>query len=236
MEALKKNNLTVTKANDLIEASYTLNADEHKLLLCSIARINNFDEFPDRIVITAVEYAEEHSIALKSAYQQLKRATDHLYERDVKVNNPKQEGHRKRFRWVESVEYFDREGRVAISFSNNIRPLLSRLTGNFTSYDLKHIRNFKSSYAYRFYELFAQYRTLKHRTLELKWIKTYLELEDKYPRFGDFKAWVLEPALREINQHSDLSVCYTTRRQGRRVVELAFRFSRQKQKDFEFDA
>jgi len=51
------------------------------------------------------------------------------------------------------------------------------------------------------------------------------EVEDKYRLFGDFNRWIIRPAIKEINEYTDLLVTDTERvKEGRRVVALKFSF------------
>jgi plasmid replication initiation protein len=52
-----------------------------------------------------------------------------------------------------------------------------------------------------------------------------LQLGDKYPAIKDFKKWVIEPAVTQINEHSDLKLSYGQRKTGRVVTHLLFSFS-----------
>ena len=54
-------------------------------------------------------------------------------------------------------------------------------------------------------------------------------METKYKSIKDFKKYVLEPAIRDINTYSDLKASYTQRKTGRRVTHLIFHFQSNEQ-------
>jgi plasmid replication initiation protein len=56
------------------------------------------------------------------------------------------------------------------------------------------------------------------------WLKEQFQLSDKYPRMYDFKKRVLQPAVDEINEHSNLWVRWSQRKSGRTVIALQFQF------------
>ena len=56
--------------------------------------------------------------------------------------------------------------------------------------------------------------------------KKQFQIEDKYKSIKDLKKYVLEPALKEINQHSNYSVEWTQRKTGRSVTHFTFLFSK----------
>ncbi len=81
-----------------------------------------------------------------------------------------------------------------------------------------------SIYGIRFYELMMQWESKGEREIALDELKRMLELEGQYAAIKDFKLRVLEPAMRDINEHSDLEASYTQRKAGRVVTHLIFKF------------
>ncbi len=59
-------------------------------------------------------------------------------------------------RWLDAHGYSASESYVAISFSSKIKPYLTSLRREFTTYQLDTIRNLKSVYAIRLYEMLSQ--------------------------------------------------------------------------------
>ena len=222
------NNLIVTKHNDLIEASYKLTLEEQRLLLSCIAQIDSrlHKNVPDKITITASEYADQFGIQLKHAYEQLKKGVNRLYERDIKI---KTNGEKERLRWVYRVTYYEKRGYVSLKFSPDVKPYLGQLNGFFRSYQLKNISSLKSTYSIRLYELLNQWKDTGKRFIKVSDLRDMLQLQERYPRYADMKRWVIEPAVKELNEKTDLVVEYNTEKQGRKVVKLSFFFSTKSQ-------
>ena len=80
-------------------------------------------------------------------------------------------------------------------------------------------------YAIRLYELLVQWQTTGKREVEIDWLKKQFQLDEGYDRMDNFKARVLDPAIKDINEHSNLQVSWTQRKSGRRVTHLTFYFS-----------
>ena len=53
-------------------------------------------------------------------------------------------------------------------------------------------------------------------------LKEYLNCQEKYAVFKDFRKWVLDPSLKEINNYSDLFITYTTEKNGRKIEKVVF--------------
>ena len=47
-------------------------------------------------------------------------------------------------------------------------------------------------------------------------------LPEEYPRMFDFKKYVLDSALKQINAHTDIQVTYEQHKTGRRITGLSF--------------
>ncbi|MGD7646412.1 replication initiation protein, partial [Ralstonia pseudosolanacearum] len=127
-------------------------------------------------------------------------------------------------RWVQTVEYRESEGMVSLRFGTDMVPYLSQLTEQFTCYALADVAHMDSAHAIRFYELLCQWRDAGEREVSVEWLREAFQLGDKYPAIKDFKRWVIEPAVKQVNEHSPLWVKWSQRKTGRRVSHLLFTF------------
>lgn len=222
--------LTVCKANKVIEASYKLSLNEQRLILACIGQVNSMKELTsaDRFELTAKEFAKLFNIKEDKAYQALKEVSEQLFERYVIIDNPDPEEPTLKYtktRWISSIDYIPEKGKVAVYFAQRMLPYLSLLQGQFTKYKLEHIGKMTCVYAIRLYELLVQWQTVGKREIALEELKELLQLEDKYDRMDNFKARVLEPAISDINTHSNFEVSWKQRKSGRNVTHLIFTFA-----------
>lgn len=219
------NDLTVVKANSLIEASYRLTLDEMRLLALTIGTMNPKSE-QQIFEFSVSEFVNQFpDVNADRAYTQIKSAIERISERWVKTEDEK---HVTKFRWVSSQTYFKKEGRFKIALTNEIMPYLTQLKGQFTQYQLNHISGFSSVHSIRLYELFTQYKRLGERYISIEDLKKWLQLEDKYDRYNNLNQWVLLPALAEINEKSDLFVEYEPIKRGRKIVGIEFSITYEK--------
>jgi hypothetical protein len=70
-----------------------------------------------------------------------------------------------------------------------------------------------------------QWGSVGKREVELEWLKKTLMVDENYGRLGNFKKWVIDVALSQINEHSDLTASYEQRKTGRNVTHLSFTFA-----------
>jgi plasmid replication initiation protein len=221
----------VTKSNELIRASYKLTVNEQRLVLTCIAQLDPRKPIPKTkdgdikpIRVSVSEFAESYHISERStAYTALQEATDRLYERDIKTYDEtgKRYG---RFRWVQAVEYHQGQGYVELTFTQRVAPYITLLHRQFTTYKLKQVAQVNSIYAIRIFELLMQFKSTGVLVMAIDEFKLLLELKDKYDRFANLKARVIEPAIRELASKANLEISWEPIRQNRRVTSLRFRF------------
>jgi plasmid replication initiation protein len=105
-------------------------------------------------------------------------------------------------------------------------PEITRLEDNFTSYELEQVAGLKSAYAVRLYELLIQWRSAgKTPVFEINHFRNQLGLGvNEYPVMGNFKARVLDAAVKQINDHTDIKTTYEQHKTGRTITGFSFKF------------
>lgn len=231
---------TVVKTNWLNQALQTLTLLEIRIIQLAIidARESGLGLSPDKpLTISAKRYAEVFGVQAKNAYAKIKEAEDTLFKRQFTCIDPK-DGKTIKSRWVQDVKYLDQEGKIELCFSRVVVQGISRIDGAvdfFTKYLLSNTINFRSVYSVRLYELLTQWKSAdpqKMPMFELGKLRAQLGLEPtEYERFDNFKSRVLEKAIKEINEHSDLTVRYEQVKKGRLVVGFYFYIEEKNKKD-----
>jgi plasmid replication initiation protein len=217
----------VVKSNRLIEASYRLSMVEMQLVLMSIMQAReaqNGFTYEKPVTIKALDFAKMFNLDSKSVYQQMRNALDSLFERYVMVDEVNDEGDYwvHKTRWISRVSYCDGKGAIKIVFAQDLIPYITRLEQEFTSYRIQQIGHLSSVYAVRFYEFLAQFKNTGVRIFEIERLRDMLGLIDEYKLFGHLKVKVIDVAVEQINEHTDLKVAYKTRKTGRRITHLDF--------------
>ena len=211
----------VVKDNALIQASYTLGLAEQRLILLAILEARETGQGIDHnslLRVHAHAYAEHFHIDKGNSYEVIKDASKGLFDRYVTYHdkNPKT-GNDRSFhcRWVDKIGYEKATGMVYMRFTADVVPLITRLEEQFTSYELEQISQLGSGYAIRLYELLVQWRSVgKTPIFELDQFRQQLGVEvNKYSRMSDFKKYVLDFSVKQINEHTDISVKYEQHKQ-----------------------
>ena len=220
----------IVKSNHLIEASYYLTLNEQRVILLAIAQVYRKEgiQKTDVFRISAQDFAKQFDLKLDGVYQELIKVTDKLYERSIIINQPDPNNpklKKTKTRWISSVSYMPDDGVLLLCFAQTVIPYLTLLQREFTQYKLAAVSQMTSIYAIRLYELLKQWGNIAKREVSIEWLKKQFEIDDKYDMLFNFKSRVLEPAITQINTHSDLTVSYTQRKTGRVVTHFTFVFS-----------
>ena len=223
----------VCKSNALIEASYRLSLYEQRIMLACIAQVRRDEPLTDQqlYTVSAQQIAEMTGTKLGTTYQNLKAASERLFDRRVTLNEaPNGRGASKvrLTRWVQEIVYQESMGSISMRFSTPMIPYLSQLTEQFTRYALSDVAQMTSAHAIRLYEILVQWRSIGRREVEIEWLREAMQLEDRYSNIRDLKRWVLEPAIKQINEHSPLQVSWTQRKAGRKITHLVFDYAPKK--------
>lgn len=226
----------VVKDNALIQASYTLDLAEQRLILLAIIEARNKSQgiTQDTLLeIHASSYAKQFNINDKTAYTVVKDASKGLFDRYVTYHdkNPKN-GKDRSFhcRWIDKTGIEPDSGIVYIRFTSDVIPLITRLESHFTSYEIDKVANLTSSYAIRLYEILISWREVgKTPKYEIDDLRSKLGvLPNQYKQMCNFKSRVLELAIDQINQHTDITAKYEQYKRGRVITAISFTFKPKK--------
>ena len=225
------NKQLVTKDNSLIGASYSLGVVEQRLIFLAIIEAREqktLIEAGGLLRIYAQSYAKQFDVEKHTSYEAMKRAVEGLYEAGFAYSKLDERsgkiGHYKS-RWVDKIGYIDDLGCVELVFASDVIPLITRLETRYTEYELKQVVGLQSEYAIRLYELIIQWRSVgKTNPISLEELREKLGLVDEYKRIEAFKRRVLDLALRQINEHTDITVEYEQHKQGRVITGFTFKF------------
>lgn len=226
----------IVKDNALIQASYTLDTVEQRLILLAIAEARQTGHGITEnslLEVHASSYINTFNVEKHTAYTVLKDASKSLFDRYVTYHdiNPKT-GKDRSFhcRWVDKIGYEAQSGIVFLRFTQDIVPLITRLEENFTKYELEQVSRLTSSYAIRLYELLIQWRSAgKTPIFDLVLFRQQLGVEvTQYKTMSNFKTYVLDFALNQINEFTDITAKYEQHKKGRSISGFSFTFKQKK--------
>jgi plasmid replication initiation protein len=227
----------VSMSNRLARSTQGLNLAEKRLVALGLA---STDSVPLRglalatansgwkMKITALEYAEAFDVHPTTAYEQLKAASERLFDRYVRyeIRGRRGKPEEKKFRWVSSAVYAPGDGYVELNFSPEIAPHLLGLRQQFTTYKLKQASAFNSVYEWRLFELLKSWQSTGRYTTAIEAFWDTMEAPASCRKdFKSLRTRVIEPAIAGITAKAGMLIEWTPVRSGsRRVTGLEFRF------------
>lgn len=212
--------LTISKSNSFVEASYQMTLDEMRVLALTLGFFDPTNPKTGFDLTVSDFCANFPEVNPDIAYVQVQNAIRKISKRWMTLVDNEKELTEVAF--VTKRTYFKQEGRFYIEFHPDLVPYIANLKNRYTKYELVHIGAFTSTHTIRLYELMAQYKFTGYREISLDGLKDWLQISDKYPIFYDFRKRVLSPAVDEINGKSDLSITVEPIKRGRRISALAF--------------
>jgi plasmid replication initiation protein len=224
-----KDTSIVVKSNNMIESAHGLTLAEQRIITMAIAWSRDYAQslnIESWVEIRADNYAELFGVDIDTAYKQMRVAAKDLTERKIKLKGfDIKTGFKATYlaNWVSAAIYVESIGVIRVRFDEMVIACISQVERSFTSYKVSNIKKLSSLYAIRLYEILRQFKVPKKRYLTLQEIREYLEVEGaSYDRPDNLKARVLEPAVRQINAQTDLTIRYNRVLQGRATVGYEF--------------
>ncbi len=133
--------------------------------------------------------------------------------------------------WFSGFKYKIGEATFKFYINPELQPYLLELKGAFTRYRLQDVYQFKSATTWKLYEHLKKcWEHSKSWSVSLDELKIKLGIPKKYPKWNDFRKWTIDPAIKDINKHSDITVSYEKKKHIRTVTGVIF-FVDEKQPD-----
>lgn len=224
----------VVKTNRLNQAFQVLSLAEFHIVQLAIVDARDTGtglttDMPLRI--DALRYADVFGTTRQNAYMRMKEAEETLFNRRFSFFD--EDGKLVKSRWISQVKYLDNEGAIEIVFTPAVVQGISRINGVkefFTQYLLSQTAQLKSVYSSRLYELLIQWRsTEKTPIINLEDFRAQLGIEEnQYKLMSDFKKRVLDLAINDINEKTDIKVTYQQHKKGRSISGFSFNFKQKK--------
>ncbi len=213
--------LEIRQHNALTSARYDYTELQQDLMFFIISKIR--PENKDSYSLSIMELSKLTGKKYNAAY--LHKATADMGSRVLEVLTEKSY---KQIWMFQQVEYHLGQGIIEFDLTKHILPYLFDLKDNFTSYELAAALRLTSKYAKRIYPLCSQWKDLgETKKYDLQDFKRMLGLVDdkgkeKMKQINELRAKVLDIAIKQINEHTELHVSYKLEKVGRSFKNIVF--------------
>jgi plasmid replication initiation protein len=216
MHELMKSKLFIS--NEAINAAYDYTALEINVMMHILATAAR-ESYLQKNLTLRLTYAQLLYDAEGSAYNELRQAFKGLLKKPYEVFY-KETNQYFISNLITAVTINKNSGLILVDLHPKMYTIITEIKRNYTSFETRAVLGLKSKYAKRLYLLAAQFKNTGVRYVNLDELKKQLALSDKYPKINDFKKRVLEPAIKEINAVTDLSVSYELSKAGRKFEDI----------------
>ena len=177
------------------------------------------------LTISASRYAEAFNVTRQTAYEAILKAEKTLCDRRFSFLDT--DNRMVKSRWVQRVKYLDDEASIEVILTFDVVNEVTRIDGYeqfFTQYLLEQTATLKSAYSVRLYELLVQWKTArKTPVFDIEVFREQLGVNPTdYERVYDFKKNVLDVAVKEINEKTDIQTSYDQVKRGRKIIGFKF--------------
>jgi len=220
--------LTVKQNHNLIEARYRLTTEEMNLILILMSKVFKHDNDFKMSKITFKEY--QKLTGTDKNFNRFKNLAKNFMKRYIEIDNNEEW---EVISWLQSVKYIKSSGLIEIEFSEKMKPYLLNLgKGNpYIKVDLLEQTKLKSFYSQRIYYMLKKQQNFGVYVIEVEELQKRLQVPKSMLVYAQFKQKVLEVALKEINEKTDLKFNYEVAEKiGRKITKIKFNIQKDKKR------
>jgi plasmid replication initiation protein len=216
-----KNRNIVVHSDKITKGRSKLSLSEMKAFLATITTIDakNDTDFKE-VTLTKKEFCGDTNLDFRTVKSVCKTLLKQVYEIE---NNQVW----KAYPIYQMFEYDKKTDEVKFKFNDYMRPYLLELTQKFTKYQIKNIINMTSKYSIRTYQLLKDLRDVKrHIEFEIEDFCDKLEVPKSKRQWGNFQSDIMQTAIKEINELTDIRILgiFPERKRGKKVLSFSIKF------------
>lgn len=216
----------VVQSYELINSKLLLSSVELNLLYCFITQIDTEDKDFKQYKVHKKDI--EKMIGLELDFNSIDKATTNLMRPfKIETRNMTDKNSFKKRNLFSSIDFSNNE--FSFRFNEEMKEHLIGLKNNFVSAKfIGTVSKMKSIYSKRIYFMLKQRLLLKTWTIEVDILRDKLvdPKSESLNIFNNFKRKVLDMAMIEINNHSDIKFDYEVIKEGRTIKSLKFYISK----------
>lgn len=213
----------VKQSNNLTVSRYKLNLLEQRILFAICSQLKRNDEDFSKIRLSVAELADFCHIEGKNKYFKIRSISNNLMRKLVTI--PTADGGEYTTHWLQSRRYYPADCEIEFKLDSELRGELLQLRAAYIDTPASILMAFSKAYSARMYLILKKMQRVANFEYKLDFFREKFELGKTYDQFSNLKNGVLEPALAEINQKSDISVQHEYVKEGRSFTKIRFTLS-----------
>lgn len=215
------------KNNLLIQAKYSLTLVENRIFLLMMYKFQKESNGVLSCEISHDEFKQIIKHAKDKTIKNISKSLSSLRKKSIFFMEEKE--NKKGIIWGEygflnGFTYDDERKIFKIEASEKIYDLLNNyLQTGYTPANLAALFSMKNYYSQRLYDLLRLWSGTKSViNYSLEDLKMYLQLDESYPEYGNFKRRVILPAIKELNETGYFEIDFKENKVGRKVDSIDF--------------
>lgn len=213
------NPFSVFISNEAINAQYDFTPTEMDIMALVIYKVQPSKPWTDGITMYVNDIRTMKQGGSKAIYEGVKEALTGLVTKPYRIFDRE---FRKFFvcGFISSGEYEANTGKITITLTQKIHQLIVNIQREFTAFNVRSILMLKRKHSKRFYLLACQFAGTGVRNIKLDELRRNFGITDRYPTFADLDRYVIQPAIMEINEKTELQISVNPIKTGRAIDSL----------------
>jgi len=219
--AQQKKGVIRAKTDFFRTARYGLTLVEYRIIYITLLMGQQNGTPFEPQTISIAEFIEICGLKGQSSYSEVRNLSKTLLSKVVEVSYKDNDGaHLLQCTWLTSVEYHAKQGTVTITPNKALQPFFDGKP--FTETEFYFLIKFKSQYSERLYEILKSFEFKPLVDFDIDDLRKRLAIGHQYPNYAHFNKYVLEPAIEDICEFTDLDVSIHEKRGQHNKVEHVF--------------
>ncbi|NCD01246.1 RepB family plasmid replication initiator protein [bacterium] len=207
----RKNGVIRGKTDFFRTARYGLTLQEHRIIYYAILRGQQEGKPFEPVNLSITEFKELFELSGGNYYTAIRNLSKKMAGRVVEVIYKDSEGpHFIQAPWIIGITYHIKNGSVTIEPNKKLQPFFEGKP--FTDTEFAFLIKFTSQYAERLYELIKTFAYKSIADFSIEELRDKLAVGNKYPNYAHFKERVIQPAVNDINEFTDLDLDFREKR------------------------
>lgn len=213
-------NSIVAKSNELVPKLSKFDLQELRLIAYALAHLDSTKAENKTFTARVEDMAHIYGMAEDRAYSVVQKVVASMNTKPLKVIEGDEDIY---IYWFSKFSYKSGTGTFTFTLTEHIRPYLLELKQRFTFYRLGDVHEFKAASTWKLYEHLNQWKYTGAWHVSLDFLRNdVFGVAGKYDRFDLLRQRLIDPAVEEINNKSNLNVSYVKEREGKSVAFLRF--------------
>ncbi len=180
---------------------------------------SNADDF-ERVRVSVADMSDFCNFDRSKGYSHVKRTIMRLLTRTLQIKHD--DGGWYVTHWLQSAKYIPSESVIEYKVDSELKPELLQLKSAYLKTKTLPLMQFNRDYSTRMYFMLRKMVKLREFDYELDFFRDRFQLSKAYGLFSNLKNRILDPAIKEINEKSDINVEHEYIKEGRSYKRVHF--------------